>query len=124
MAQLLPLLSIVAANRYLLLACLVMAVALGMAYRAGQPSPPAPPKHPGLLEKFRAVEAEMTKKQVEELLGPPNSTDVVFDFDFWQWQDEQGNACLVTFLGDGVASHRRQRRAGGEWEAAGEGEVR
>jgi hypothetical protein len=113
----------VVGNCYLLLAGLVLLLAVAVKYvvvdRPQQASAAkfARQQTPVLLEKLELVKAGMTKEQVEELLDPPTSTDVVCDLDVWSWEDEEGNRGVVFLLGgqDGTVIGKNQRRGGKDW---------
>src|SRR5947209_3493370 len=88
-------------NRYLSLACLVLVVAVVVEGFLVRP-PQKPPEEaastrraPSLCENSDLIKPGMTVQQVEKLLGPPASTQEVFDTTQSVWMDEHKNICVI-----------------------------
>jgi hypothetical protein len=106
---------LVVCYRYLLLACLTLAGAIGVEYQLGRqplsgfhsPSPALTPSP--LQEKYLRIEEGMTVAQVREILGPPAEKEpVVSDCELWSWQDGRTSVWVIVciaFKGGVIAKH-------------------
>jgi outer membrane protein assembly factor BamE (lipoprotein component of BamABCDE complex) len=103
--------------RYLLLACLVLAIS-GFAYWLSWPHSatsfkPTSHQQPIFLwDKYSLIESKMTTTQVEEILGPPRSKERNLHLDVWVWVDDRRDYFAVFFLEDGRVMSKAFRRAG------------
>jgi hypothetical protein len=120
-------------DRSLCLACLVFSLLACWGLRLSRVVPPpadlplaasSPKSAASLQQAWQSVRYGMTKRQVEELLGPPGSTlpagteTPSSNHTASRWVDADGNVFVVFMLGDqdGTVFAKTRRLVGGEWE--------
>jgi hypothetical protein len=80
--------------RYLVLACLTMAVAVVVEYQLGRPAPPTRL----LSEEFRKIDVGMTGEEIRRILGPPTHRERITT-EAWllTWEDGREKVSLAIY---------------------------